>query len=576
MKTDRIRYGWKFLLTVALPLLLAFIGTAALTLDLVSRVSTGANREDHARAQQTVISALAAAQQQLEKLAIDNANWNDAVRGSYGTVDYDWFLDTWGALSGVGDSYDAVMLVDRQSPEAVIGTLRGEKFTPGITQFLSKKFEILLDTLPQDISSGSATFQSRSSILNTSKGLAIVATAPILPTSEDVVVPSAKPRYFVLVKFLTPQYLDEIGKQYIIPDFQMAAVDGRNAGGQIINDFMGTPIAAAQWTDRKPGDIALVTVRREALFALSSLALALIGITLLCWKSIIGHIEAVKAEAEANNNAEMFKDLNHQVTLLNMELVGKVKLLHEAREENLRKAKMAQLGSLVATIAHELRNPLSVVRTSIFIVRRKLSENGIDLNPQLRRIDAGIARCNDIISQLLDYSRSQLPNITETDIDAWLEKVLHEETAKLPEDLTIEGRLNLQGLKAKFDPDRMARSIGNLLSNAAEAMFIKNAPVLDMHERAPRIVVSTRLTARGIEISVEDNGPGIPHDLLTKIRDPLFTTKSFGTGLGIPVAEKTAELHGGGLDIESTVDKGTRLTLWLPVTKPAQKELRAA
>ena len=81
----------------------------------------------------------------------------------------------------------------------------------------------------------------------------------------------------------------------------------------------------------------------------------------------------------------------------------------------------------------------------------------------------------------------------------------------------------------------------------------------------PVITVTTKLTVRGAEISVTDNGPGISADNLPKIREPLFTTKNFGTGLGLSAVEQILEQHGGGLDIDSVEGKGANFTLWLPI-----------
>ncbi len=572
MATDRIRYRWKFLFTAALPLLLAFVGVVLLTGKLVFQVSSGANAEDHARTRETVISALGAARQQLASLAADNAYWNDAVRHAYGEVNEPWLMETWGTVTEEHGIYDAVLLAERNRPDAIIGYVGGTRFAPLTNHYLSHKFGAMLGMLSGD----SKPFQARSSILNTADGLAIVAAAPILPTSDGVAMPTDKRRFLILVKRLTPQYLAEMGKQYIIQDLKMAEIGAQDAGGEVITDFTRAPVAKVQWTDRRPGDTALGAVWHVAMISLGFLALALTAITLLCWRSLVSLLDAVKGEAGATEHAGMLKDLNHQITQLNMELVGKMKLLDEAREKRLREAKMVQLGSLVATIAHELRNPLNVIRTSSFLVRRKLQQSGIDLGPQLRRVETGIARCDVILSQLLDYSRSQLPNATDTDVDSWLENLLGEEGAKLPDDLTIKGNLTLQGCRTGMDQGRMARAVANLLANAAEAMFDKDMSRPEMRGRLPLIMVATKLTARGIEITVEDNGPGMSQELLAKIREPLFTTKSFGTGLGVPVVEKIVEQHGGGVDIGSVAGKGTRVTIWFPISQSAEPDQKAA
>ena len=105
--------------------------------------------------------------------------------------------------------------------------------------------------------------------------------------------------------------------------------------------------------------------------------------------------------------------------------------------------------------------------------------------------------------------------------------------------------------------------VSNLMSNAAEAMVGKGdwAPIAGT---GPRITIETRMSGRGIELAVADNGPGIPDDILAKIFEPLFTTKNFGTGLGLPAVQKILEQHGGGLDVQSQSGRGAVFTAWWP------------
>lgn len=278
-----------------------------------------------------------------------------------------------------------------------------------------------------------------------------------------------------------------------------------------------------------------------------------------------------KSEAEALKAAAKFKELSESVILLNTQLLKKAEELQSAQEEIVRKGKMAQLGMLIATVAHELRNPLGVVRSTVFLLNRKLQGANIDTPMLLARIESGIGRCDKIISQLLDYSRSQSLDTTPTELDLWLETLLQDQSVVLPANLSINCDFGLQSINAPIDPERMARAIINLVTNSVEAMTHRGQPIGAMAGKPLRIDVCTRLTTRGIEITIADNGPGIPPELIDKIREPLFTTKGFGTGLGIPAVEKIMELHGGGLDIHSAPGQGARFTLWVPATQQAQQ-----
>jgi signal transduction histidine kinase len=119
----------------------------------------------------------------------------------------------------------------------------------------------------------------------------------------------------------------------------------------------------------------------------------------------------------------------------------------------------------------------------------------------------------------------------------------------------------------------MSRAIINLLSNASEAMLGKGDKQPAAPAALPHITVTSRLTARGCEIAVADNGPGMSDEVLARIREPLFTTKNFGTGLGVPAIEKILEQHGGGLDIWSEPNKGARFTIWWPAQPTEEGEM---
>ena len=257
--------------------------------------------------------------------------------------------------------------------------------------------------------------------------------------------------------------------------------------------------------------------------------------------------------------------VNSDMGTLNRQLSENLSKLREAQDEALRKGKMAQLGNLTATVAHELRNPLSTVRTSTYLLARKIKDKGLGVEPQLQRINNGIIRCDNIITQLLDFSRSKAVKAEPTVLDVWLEKLIQTEAQRLPEAVSIECFFGLGEKLVELEPGRLERAIINLLSNASEALVGKGDDQKVFFRENPTITISTKLTARGAEVSVSDNGPGIATENLDKIREPLFTTKNFGTGLGIPAVEQILEQHGGRLEITSVEGQGATFTMWLPL-----------
>jgi len=268
---------------------------------------------------------------------------------------------------------------------------------------------------------------------------------------------------------------------------------------------------------------------------------------------------------------DRLKRANDEVIRLNRELAAHVEQLKEARHEIVRRGRMAQLGQLTATVAHEIRNPLGAVQTAVFIIDRKTKGKNLGIESQLQRVANGLSRCDAIITQLLDFSRSKQLQREDLPLDEWLTGMVAEAARNLPAAVAIEFSLGLGARRVPFDPQRLTGALSNLLTNASEAMVGKGDDAAKFTTPSPRIVIETRSTRRGAEITVADNGPGIPEDHLHKILEPLFTTKNFGTGLGLPAVEKTILEHGGGLDIASVPGEGARFTVWIPFATASQE-----
>jgi signal transduction histidine kinase len=309
------------------------------------------------------------------------------------------------------------------------------------------------------------------------------------------------------------------------------------------------------------------------LLGLSALA-CLIGVggAGLMFQSTLKQLDGVKhardqadaARREAELAAQDVRRVNDEVVRLNAGLAKNIEMLRESQDDNMRKGRMAQLGQLTATVAHELRNPLGAVRTSAFLLERKARGKGLGIEPQLDRINHGVTRCDNIISQLLDFARTKAIQPESIALDEWIAKLVEEEAQGLPEDISIECDLNLGAGAQAFDPARMRRALVNLISNAAEALAGKGDGGAKPGIKSPSIVITTRRTERGIEISVADNGPGIAPENAQKIFEPLFTTKNFGTGLGLPAVQKIMEQHRGGLEVQSSPGQGAVFVAWWP------------
>jgi signal transduction histidine kinase len=277
---------------------------------------------------------------------------------------------------------------------------------------------------------------------------------------------------------------------------------------------------------------------------------------------------ADQARDESETVNTQLTEINSDIVRLNHELADKMRRLKDAQDELVRKGRLEQLGQLTATVAHELRNPLGAVRTAAFLLERRVKDKGLGVEGQLLRINNGVSRCDNIITQLLDFSRTRQVVAEKLDMDTWLERLLEEEARRMPTSVSLQLELGLGGIDVEFDPARLQRAVINLINNASEAMVGQGNDDARQSTPNPTITIETRKTQAGVLLSVSDNGPGIPEELLAKIRDPLFTTKSFGTGLGIPAVEQIAVQHGGSLDIQSHPGRGAKFTITMPITQP--------
>ena len=275
--------------------------------------------------------------------------------------------------------------------------------------------------------------------------------------------------------------------------------------------------------------------------------------------------ELESAEQNARGMHEQVEKINQEMIVLNKDLAANVSLLKNTQGELVKSGKMAQLGQLTATVAHEIRNPLGAVRTSAYLVERKCEGIMTGLEKPFARIKNGITRCDDIITELLDFARSSNLNCEPIALDEWVLGVVREQALHLPEMVNFECHMELgENFTAQIDVGFMERVLINLLSNASEAMVGKNGAEEFITTDNALISVTTEQTDRGVCIVVTDNGPGISPELMEKILEPLFTTKNFGVGLGLSAVEKILIQHQGGLDIESTPGEGARFTAWFP------------
>jgi PAS domain S-box-containing protein len=238
----------------------------------------------------------------------------------------------------------------------------------------------------------------------------------------------------------------------------------------------------------------------------------------------------------------------------------RTKELEEAQRELLASAHLSTLGQLTATVSHELRNPLGTIRGSFYTINELVKDSGIDIKRPLERVERNITRCTNIIEELLDYTRTTQVQLSTTKIDDFLQETVADLCYSTAHAVTLE--LDC-GESVLIDRERFRRCLINVLNNAWDAVSEREEVPIPDHS----VTLSTSKKNSRCTISVTDTGRGISSEVLEKIFEPLFSTKSFGVGLGLPIVQQIMEQHGGGIDIESEVGRCTRVALWLPLGK---------
>jgi signal transduction histidine kinase len=223
-----------------------------------------------------------------------------------------------------------------------------------------------------------------------------------------------------------------------------------------------------------------------------------------------------------------------------------------------RQERLAGLGQVAGTMSHELRNPLAVLRATLATLQRRLGPGSEDIQRSLGRMDRNIDRCAEIIGDLQDFASGGAVTREPTALDPWLNEVLdaHDVGAAV----TVTRDLK-SGALVLIDRQRLRRAIVNLIDNAVEALT-------DPSWRMPpggarRIAVGTETIGMSVRLSIDNTGPGIASEVLPRIFEPLFTTKSFGVGLGLPLVRQIIEQHCGTVEVDTPGEGGTRFVIHL-------------
>ncbi|MFQ5859935.1 MAG: sensor histidine kinase [Dehalococcoidia bacterium] len=248
-------------------------------------------------------------------------------------------------------------------------------------------------------------------------------------------------------------------------------------------------------------------------------------------------------------------------TRLSEQLRMQLKELEQTREQLIRSAKLAAIGELASSVAHEVNNPLqSIMNLTYLLAQGELPEA---VREDMQLIDQEVQRARGILRSLLEFSRQDEPVWGREEVNGALLSVV--ELAKVRTEssgVEVETLLDATLPLVWGDGEQLRQLFLNLVTNALDAM-----------PSGGTLTVATRQQNGGVEVEISDTGIGISKKQLQRIFDPFYTTKppGKGTGLGLTVSQRIVERHGGALAVRSVVDQGTTFTITLPALPGSTK-----
>jgi len=221
---------------------------------------------------------------------------------------------------------------------------------------------------------------------------------------------------------------------------------------------------------------------------------------------------------------------------------------YTARQQ--RVERLATIGQVAGGVAHELRNPLNVVKTSVYYLLNARNATKEKIAEHLQRIERHVVVADSVITALSSFAKMPLPSLTPVAVEPLIRDVL--EINPPPGNIQVHMDWPADLPQVLVDQDQLKVVFGNLVRNARDAM-----------PQGGQLTVRARRVPDGVEIDVIDTGVGIAPENLKRVMEPLFSTKARGLGLGLAIARAILEKNKGTLSLTSTVGKGSTFTVHL-------------
>ncbi len=223
----------------------------------------------------------------------------------------------------------------------------------------------------------------------------------------------------------------------------------------------------------------------------------------------------------------------------------------EQVERQQRNERLVTIGQVAGGVAHELRNPLNVIKTSVYFLQNARDPTLEKRTEHMRRVERQVELADGVITALSNFARMPIPDARPFSLAESLAAVL--ETTTLPARIVVSNEVRATCPRRIADEAQVRIVLANLIRNARDAM-----------PQGGRLTITGRAVEGAVEVTVADKGVGIAPDLLARIIEPLFTTKARGLGLGLAISRSILDKNRGALSVVSVLNQGSAFTVRLP------------
>ena len=330
-------------------------------------------------------------------------------------------------------------------------------------------------------------------------------------------------------------------------------------------------------TERRLVQSSLASFREILVVSIAGVVLLMIAVGQALSRSVVHPLKEMENSVDAVSSGKLDK---LSMSSRDREIVSIAKAFNhmlrelELRQKHLlRSEKLASLGTLLSGVAHELNNPLSNISSSCQILLEEIEDNDIGTQKKLLgQIDEQTMRARNIVRSLLDFARDRQFTKESLPLEPLVQQTIRFVRGEVPARLSITVDIPAD-IVVFADKQRLQQAFLNLIKNAMEVVGDEGNISIVARRNVPdsegdKLVFASgcRVEGDAVDISVTDNGPGIPPEILPRIFDPFFTTKDVGKGLGLGlfIVYEIVDEHDGCISVNSEMEKGTSFLVRLP------------